>query len=305
MPAFADVVVAVLWLLMPLVIIVMARHNVRVGRGDRHGARRVAVVVLVLGIGADLAARHWTADVQWVWTVVSARLGLPLYQAAFVWLAYLAIEPFVRRTWPHLLIGWSRALDLRWRDPLVGQALLSGVVYGAVVACLGALPETAGRLLGLAGVEPYFSFQALRPAAAYLSNVANGLLTGAIDALAIVALMVILRLVLRTERAAFVGTAVVVAIFSASGVLPLVLDIAQAALIGIACVAFLRRFGLFALALGVGVNYVVRSTPWTSDLTKWFAWRPMLSAILIVGLALWGFRNVLGRQSAFPKLRLD
>jgi hypothetical protein len=173
------------------------------------------------------------------------------------------------------------------------------------VAALGALPETAGRMLDLAGVEPYFSFPALRPAAAYLSNVAAGLMQGAIDALAVVAFMVILRLVLRTERAAFVGTAVVIAISSMSGVRPLALDLAQAALIGIACVAFLRRFGLFALAVGLGVNYVVRATPWTFDLAKWFAWRPMLSVILIMGLALWGFRNVLGRQSAFPKLQLD
>ena len=304
-PAFAGVVIAALWLLTPLALIVMARHNVRAGRGDRRGAGRVAMVVLVIGVGADLAARHWVADVQWAWAIVNARLGLPLYRVAFVWLAYLAIEPFVRRTWPHLLIGWSRVLDLRWRDPLVGQALLAGVLYGAGVAALGAMPETAGRLLGLAGVEPYFSSPALRPAAAYLSNVAAGLLRGATDALAIVAFMVILRLVLRTERASFVGTAVVVAIFSASGVRPLALDLAQAALIGVACVVFLRRFGLLALALGLGVNYVVRATPWTFDLAKWFAWRPMLSVILIMGLALWGFRNVLGRQSAFPKLRLD
>jgi hypothetical protein len=304
-PAFAGFVIAVLWLLTPLAIVVMARHNVRAGRGDRRGAARVAMAVLALGVGVELAARHWVADVQWLWAVVSTRLGLPLYRVAFVWLAYLAIEPFVRRTWPHLLIGWSRALDLRWRDPLVGQALLAGVVYGTGVAALGALPETAGRMLDLAGVEPYFSFPALRPAAAYLSNVAAGLLKGAIDALAVVALMVILRLALRAERAAWAGTGMVVAIASMSGVRPLALDLAQAALIGVACVAFLRRFGLFALAVGFGVNYVVRATPWTFDLAKWFAWRPMLSVVLIMGLALWGFRNVLGRQSAFPKLQLD
>ena len=167
------------------------------------------------------------------------------------------------------------------------------------------MPETAGRLLGLADVEPYFSSPALRPTAAYLSNLAAGLLRGAIDALAVVAFMVILRLALRTERAAFVATAVVVAVFSTSGVRPLALDLSQAAIIGVGCVVFLRRFGLFALALGLGVNYVVRATPWTFDLAKWFAWRPMLSVILITGLALWGFRNVLGRQSAFPKLQLD
>jgi hypothetical protein len=160
-------------------------------------------------------------------------------------------------------------------------------------------------MLGLAGVEPYYSFPALRPAAAYLSNVAAGSMQGAIDALAVVALMVVLRLMLRREWAAFVATAVVVAISSASGVRPLTLDLVQAALIGIGCVVFLRRFGLLALAVGLSVNYVVRSTPWTLDLAKWFAWRPILSVILIIGLAVWGFRNVLGRQSAFPKLQLD
>jgi hypothetical protein len=65
------------------------------------------------------------------------------------------------------------------------------------------------------------------------------------------------------------------------------------------------RRGLLALAAGLSVNYVVRSTPWTLELAKKFAWRPILSVALIIGLALWGFRNVLGRQSAFPKLQLD
>jgi len=97
----------------------------------------------------------------------------------------------------------------------------------------------------------------------------------------------------------------VVAVFSGPGVRPIALDLAQAAIVGIACVVTLRRFGLLTLALGIGVNYVVRMTPWTLDVTKWFAWRPILTVILVMALALWGFRNVLGRQTAFPRLSLD
>jgi hypothetical protein len=49
----------------------------------------------------------------------------------------------------------------------------------------------------------------------------------------------------------------------------------------------------------------VRITPWTFDLTKWFAWRQGLTIVFLMGLALWGFRNVLGKQSAFPASALD
>ena len=41
-------------------------------------------------------------------------------------------------------------------------------------------------------------------------------------------------------------------------------------------------------------------TPLTSDMTRWYAWRTFVLAALIAGLATWGFRNVLGRQSALP-----
>jgi serine/threonine-protein kinase len=303
--AIAAAVVAILWILLLLLVILLARSNVKLGRGDRRGARRVALFVLALALAADLASRHWVPDVEWVWTVISTKLGWSLYRAAFVWLAYLALEPLARRAWPHLLIGWSRLIDGRWRDPLVGQALVAGVLYGAVSSAAAALPETAGRLFNLAGTEPFLAPWALAPAAVYLSEVGVVFTSGALYALAVVAIMVIVRVALRAEQAVFAATALAVALFSASGVRPLAFDLVSAAIIGVGSVWFLRRFGLLALAAGITVSYLLRSAPWTFDLAKWFAWRPMLSVILIGGLALWGFRNVLGRQSVFPKLQLD
>ena len=303
--ALATVAVSFLWLLTLVLVILVARRNVKMGRGDRRGARRVALFVLGVGLATDLAARHWVADVEWMWTVISSRLGWPLYRVVFVWLAYLALEPLARRAWPHLLIGWSRLIDGRWRDPLVGQALLAGVLYGAAVSAVGTLPEAAGRLLDLGGTEPFLSAWALAPAPRYLSNVAATIVTGVLYTLTVVAFMVIVRVAVRAERAVFAATALAIAIFSTSGVRPLTLDLAQAATVAVVTVWFLRRFGLLALAAGVTVNYLVRMAPWTFDLSKWFAWRPILATVVILAIALWGFRNVLGRQSAFPKLQLD
>ena len=39
-----------------------------------------------------------------------AALAQGLYCAAYVYLAYLALEPYVRRRWPGMLISWTRAL---------------------------------------------------------------------------------------------------------------------------------------------------------------------------------------------------
>ena len=50
-----------------------------------------------------------------------------------MWLAYVAIEPIVRRRWPDLLISWTRLVSGRFRDPLVGRDALAGILGGAVV----------------------------------------------------------------------------------------------------------------------------------------------------------------------------
>ena len=299
-----DSAVALVWILMAGGIVLLARRNVRLGRGDRRGARRVAGFVLATGAAWGLLDRHWFADPTWLWDAFETGLGPHLFWMAFVWLAYLALEPFVRRTWPHMLIAWARLIDGRWRDPLVGQALLAGIGLGSFIAVAGAMATSGGSLLGLAGGGPFY-WRGLQSAESYLGFICDGLRTGTVHGLALVATMVACRFVLRSDRATFAAAALVVALNAFFPIPPLAFQVTQAALIGLASVVVARRFGVLALTAGFVGNIVLRSTPWTFDLAKWFAWRPILSVLLIIGLALWGFRNVLGRQSPFPKLRLD
>ncbi len=65
------------------------------------------------------------------------------------------------------------------------------------------------------------------------------------------------------------------------------------------------RWGLLAGVTSYAVFIAVTKTPLTFDVTLWYAWRTGVVALLIGGLAFWGFRNVLGRQSAFPAGALD
>jgi hypothetical protein len=121
--------------------VLLARYNVRLGRGDRVGARRLAVAALTGKLLVWLLAAHHVADLQGELTVIVRGLGLALFYAAVIGELYLALEPFVRRHWPDTLISWTRLLAGRWRDPIVGRDLLSGSVLGAVCA----LSFSAGR----------------------------------------------------------------------------------------------------------------------------------------------------------------
>src|SRR5262249_45591154 len=43
------------------------------------------------------------------------------------WVLYIALEPYVRRTWPTTLISWSRVIDGRFRDRRVARDVLVGL----------------------------------------------------------------------------------------------------------------------------------------------------------------------------------
>ena len=45
-----------------------------------------------------------------------------------MWLIYIALEPFLRRRWPHRIISWNRLLRGNLRDPLVGRDILIGAL---------------------------------------------------------------------------------------------------------------------------------------------------------------------------------
>ena len=116
---------------------ILALRNLRLGRGDRRGATRLAIALLLMRFVWWLLAGHHVAD-GWgeLYSLLGGAAARCAYVAAAAWVVYVAVEPHARRLWPEILIGWSRLLEGRWSDPMVGRDVLFGSLIGVLTAPL-------------------------------------------------------------------------------------------------------------------------------------------------------------------------
>jgi serine/threonine-protein kinase len=299
---------------------VLAVRNLRLGRGDRRAAFRLAAFLSATFAVGNVLSRHWTAAsagtgaadtvVPGPGTVgpaqqVLATFGPALFLALAVWLTYIGFEPYARRRWPHLLIASTRLLEGRWRDPLVGRSLLAGVTGAVATTVLAALAVAAVRLTGPEVIVPGLVSGTLDGVIPFAGYVARHSSTYGWLAVIYPAMLLLARLALRRNAAAWAGLTLGCLAMNLAwgraffGPYPVV--VAPFAIILTAgSVLMLSKSGLLTLMVWLAVLVVLRDTPWTSALTRWYAGPTWLSAATIAALALWGFRNVLGKQPAFP-----
>ena len=287
-----------------IVLLVLVWRNLRLRRGDRVSAKWLGIVV-------GIATAAWEAlsptpparDLDWA---LVAGLG----NGFLAWILYLGLEPAVRRTWPQLLVTWTRLLNGQWRDPLVGRALLAGVLGGSLYRMPGAQPVY--RLLDLPGGGPTEWSGSLAGGWGFTAGACEALLSGLMTAVIYLAILLILRLVLRRKSLAWVGfllLGVAFGYFQARSYRPTTIHPGALIIFGFVFAALiiwvLWKHGALALGTLVFVSNLELLAPWTLDLSRWYAWRQFVVMALVVAIAVWGFRNVLGKQSAFPSGALD
>ena len=118
-----------------LAIVFFARRNWRLRRCDRAGAAKIATFVLVGQMIGWICLTSHTLDTS-EYFLVRDGLKSAIGSAFTAWVVYLALEPFVRKHVPHLLVSWSRLLDGRWTDPIVGRDVLVAVIIAVWVEVL-------------------------------------------------------------------------------------------------------------------------------------------------------------------------
>jgi hypothetical protein len=293
-----EAVLAALFVLLLLAALVFARRNLRAGRGDRRGAYALGAI----GFGLELYCWFWRS--HHVWSLTNERnvflLGLAhaLVAGTFLPLIYLALEPYVRRTIPDLLISWARVAEGRLRDPRVGRDLLLGGVAGAISAfawhVANAIPAWT-PVSGQTTLYPHYPFfEDVRGALLGIGDPARDALAYALYVLGI---LFVLRLVLRRTWLAGVALAVVF-LFVGWGENPLLDGIAAVGLaVPLALVA--TRLGLVGLFAFWYMWVMLKSAALPFDPGRWYFGTSMLFLAFVVALFAYAFRISLGNRPVF------
>src|SRR5207237_9972644 len=95
-----------------------------------------------------LGARHWLEPLTEFGHFLNDFARSQLLDAAILWLVYMALEPYVRRYSPDMLMSWNRLLSGRFRDPRVGRDILVGIAAGLAVVLFGYAVIVVLPLLG-------------------------------------------------------------------------------------------------------------------------------------------------------------
>ena len=273
-----------------------ARRNIHLGRGDRRGAFRLAAFVFSTALIYALLAAHHVSDLGAEWQVALRMLGGALFMAAFVWLYYLALEPFVRRQWPELLVSWTRLLSGKFRDPLIGRDLLAGILCGSIIALGDHVINALPAWFNLAGETAMAgNMLALGPPQDALACLVGTLLDGVFPAFAITFILFLSRALLRNYWLSVVTTGILLLLTNLGGE-NFQVETPFAILTTIVLMFVLLRLGILALAVAVFAMTLLVAYPITLDLSHWYAPQSLFMFAVLLALALYGLRVASGNR---------
>ncbi len=303
-PFIATVVLIVLG-----VAALVARHNLRKGRGDRRGALRIWAVIFAAIFGAWLLSAKHVIDVNVELGRLFVALGWSLFSAGAVWLLYLALEPYVRKFWPTTLISWSRFVAGNALDPQVGRDVLIGVSVAAIAMLVGRMEAIVRPMLGYPMVQTIVpNLDTLLGIRVTLGLIGQLIFSAAFNSVWIVFGLVAVNLVAR--RAWITG--IVMALFlmltglgNISDTPPVWLGLLVGAFTVSAIVFMMLRFGLLATLTFFLASFLLSLTAVTLDAGKWFFPTSMMMLLIVAAMALYGFYASRGGEPLFGRRLLD
>ena len=272
---------------------VLARRNIREGRGDRRGAARLAGYV-----GAVLMVL-WICDVHLtvsfgLFPLLLLAICTAVFYGALMWTVYLALEPFVRRHWPRVLVSWTSVLTGRASDAVVGRDVLIGVALGVWFTLLfrsiagfevdgpANFPGEVELLLGLRstiGVVLQEAVYAIRNPLFYFF------------------ILFALRMLLRSQWAAIVAFTAFFTLLNALGNDEVWVGAVLGLLyFGTAAFVIVRFGGLLAFVVGAFVSPLLFDVILTSDSSAWYFGNTLFVLGVVAALAVWAFYTATGRR---------
>ena len=271
---------------------ILARRNIREGRGDRRGAVRLAAHMSAVLLALWVCQVH-VADAFGLFAFLVA-VCTSVFYGVLLWTIYLALEPFVRRHWPRVLVSWTNVLTGHASDAVVGRDALIGVALGiwfallfrAIAAINGEgpvnFPGEVELLLGLRstiGVVLQEALYAIRNVLFYFF------------------ILFVLRMLLRSQWAAIIVFTAFFTVLNALGNERVWLGgVIGLLYFGTAAFVIVRFGGLLAFVIGAFVSSLLFDVVLTLDSSAWYLGSNGLVLAVVAVLAIWAFYTATGRR---------
>ena len=237
--------------------------------------------------------------------MITIYISISLAAGAALWLCYTAIEPYVRRQWPQILVSWTRIFSGNWRDTLVARDLLFGCVFG--VFCLLIRNFTSDF------VPPLFGFKEINsPTVFYLETVLgtryiisvllNLILLSIAAGLLATCFMFFLKLLLKSQKAVYFAYILFLCLYAGlQNILNVPIQLFTSALF----LFVLMRHGLVAFMLMGFVILFYSAFPITLEASAWYSGTGYTTLAILAVVILYAFHTSLGGRPIFGAPRLD
>ncbi|HEX6159247.1 MAG TPA: hypothetical protein VF111_03715, partial [Thermoanaerobaculia bacterium] len=307
--AFGEGPVTILITIVSLIVFgsgaALAWRNLRLRRGDRKGALRLAATVFLLSLVSSLLAADHRPDLREEIHVITEHMAEACFWAAVMYLLYIALEPYIRRRWPDTLIASTRLLAGNYRDPMVGRDILIGIAAGATHSFLPNVPELLNAMWGSQPrlIRVGEEFQSLHGIRFALARIPAALASGIAQSFLWVVVLVLMAILLRKRLYGALGLFSVVA-FAYVLAVPSPEVLPSALLVGAILTFVAARFGLLAFAVTQATFLMIFFSGAAVD-GSWTTPLALIPAIFLLALAAFAFKTALGSQSAFSGSLLE
>ena len=281
--------------------VVLAVRNVRLGRGDQKGARRLSTFVFFVITGVWFLTASHSTDLNDEINLFLTGCAWALFAGTMLFAFYLALEPYVRRTWPQQLVSWGRVLAGRFRDPLVGRDILIGGAFFLFGVLHNVLEIVVLDLLGKPGSTPdaFMTLAVIGPTSSlgYLfANVINSLF----NSMFFLLFLLMLHAVCRNQLVTVIVLVLLFAVLYAFVESDEIVGIVRGVVLALVWSFVLFRFGLLPFIVGRVLEATVQNFPITLDGSLWYSGFSFLAIAVVLGIVLFGLWVALsaGRQAA-------
>lgn len=298
----AGVLLITLFLCVVAAGVFLARYNLKRGRSDTKGAFKLTIFVFLMSLAASLLIADHIPDLAREQPLLSKMAGTALFNAALIGLIYLALEPFVRRRWASLIISWNRLLAGDFNDPMVGRDILVGGILGlahtTLIFLINLVPTWMNIIVAPNPSLLINSLQGFRHLlASFILWSAGGIFTALSELLLLVLLVTIFRKQWLAVLVLWILYFLILALFFAGGgPWASLFGTALIASISVICIA---RFGLLATISFFVFFHLSFHNAISANVSGWYFGNTIFTAVVLLGLAVYGFYTSLAGQSVF------